>query len=486
MSSLAARLRRQLGVATASSTHRLEARMPAISSSPHPANREPVSEQQQRIARSAEQRQHIATPSVQQHFTMNASVAADQTSIIQVTHQVVSNKLGGYVRGNAVLKGSQLHGLLPLSSALDVDGPSALLMSGDTALADFRPERALYFDLETTGLPRGARSKDSWQRRSADRAGGTPLAFLIGALQIAGDGKVEVHQFLLRQQPDETAQLADFCELLRNVDYLVSFNGRSFDRNILADRLLRNRMSPERLLSLPHLDLLHPSARLYRGALGGSSLDVLERRVLGVQRPPDEVRGAEVPERWMRYLRTGDPRFLYAVLDHNVLDLLSLLTLGGHLSRALRTPGLCLAEPAMLAGAARLLLQRGQPQVGEALLHRLSSGSSHDDVVYRALASLAEHLRKMGRHDEALPLWRRMMEEKGITNLAPWRATVIALERRLGQPQQALAVITEVLEQIVALPVHSGRESDLVEFSSRRDRLTRRLESSQGQPQSAA
>jgi len=372
---------------------------------------------------------------------------------------------------------------------MSLNGDAALLLSGDVRLADFQPERALFFDLETTGLPRGARgggSPETWHRRGPTAASGTPLAFLIGALQLSKSGQVRVHQFLLRQQPDESAQLSAFSRLLEGVDYLVSFNGKSFDRNILADRLIRNRMDPERILSLPHLDLLHPSARLYRQAFGGSSLGVLERRVLGVQRPAGEVSGAEVPQRWTRYLRTGDPQFLYAVLDHNVLDLLSMVTLSGHLASALRAPGLCLAEPAMLAGAARLLMQRGQSDRAEILLRRLASGSSHDPVVYTSLARLSEHLRKTGRHGEALLLWQRMMEEKGILDLTPWRAAAIALERRLGKPRKALELVNELLERIEHLDQEAGLSSESSDFSRRKERLEKVVRRIEGKPKNAA
>ncbi len=410
-------------------------------------------------------------------------------SSTQMKHSVEVNHHGAYIHGKGVFSGDFGHGELPLSSAMRVDGETAVLLSGDVKLADFRPDRALYFDLETTGLPRGtAKQQDaqSWARRSAARAVGTPLAFLIGALQVTEQGEVHVHQFLLRQQPDETAQLQSFCALLEQVDYLVSFNGRSFDRNILADRLVRNRMSPERILDLPHLDLLHPSARLYRKALGGSSLGLLERRVLGVCRPADEVSGAAVPEHWGRYLRTGDPRFLFPVLEHNVLDLFSLLTLGGHLAQSLQSPGLCLAEPAMLAGAARLFLQRGQQERGESLLRRLSAGSSHDEVVYQALGQLSEHLRKTGRHREAIPIWQRMMEEKGLEDLSPWRAAAIAFERRLGRPEEALELTREVLRRVELSTPGYVNKAQVVEFSARRERLERRLRRLRGVPKSAA
>jgi len=399
---------------------------------------------------------------------------------IELEHRIAHTARGGYVRGYAQLPPGYCHGSLPLSSVAALDGEAAVLLSGDAELAEFRPERALFFDLETTGLPggRGGPGGDhSWRHRSRKRrrCAGTPLAFLIGAAAVDASGAVQLHQFLLRQQPDEPAQLLAFSELLQQFDYLVSFNGRSFDRNILADRLARNGMDPQRILTLPHLDLLHPSRRLYRGAFGSATLDVIERRVLGLQRPVDEVRGAQVPERWNRYLSTGDSRHLHAVLDHNVLDLLSLLTLGGHLSSCVRAPSLSLVEPVMLAAAARLLLRRGRSQQGESLLQRLALGSADDLVVYGALGSLAEHLRRDSRHDEALVLWRRMLGAAGADDLQPWRAAAISLERRMKQPAEALALVDELLCLLEAGEGLGCEASLFHEFRSRRERLRRKV-----------
>jgi uncharacterized protein YprB with RNaseH-like and TPR domain len=399
---------------------------------------------------------------------------------IVLEHRIAHTARGGFVRGHAQLPPRYCHGALPLSSVAALDGEAAVLLSGDPELAEFRPERALFFDLETTGLPgrgNGSGGDAAWRNHSQTRGrcAGTPLAFLIGAATVDASGAVQLHQFLLRQQPDEPAQLAAFGQLLKQVDYLVSFNGRSFDRNILADRLARNGMDPERILTLPHLDLLHPSRRLYRGAFGSASLDVIERRVLGLQRPADEVRGAEVPERWNRYLSTGDPRHLHAVLDHNVLDLLSLITLGGHLSHCVRAPGLALVEPVMLAAAARLLLRRGRPEQGESLLRRLALGSADDLVVYGALGSLAEHLRKGARHDEAVVLWRRMLGAAGADDLQPWRAAAISLERRLKQPAAALALVDELLGRLEDGEGLGSEASLFHEFLARRERLRRKV-----------
>lgn len=426
----------------------------------------------------------------------------------EVVREVRQGPAGGFVHGEVRLPPSWQHGGLPLGCVSRLSGDAAVLLSGDLELADFDPCRALFFDLETTGLP--GRWDDRTQRyRSDDKrrnATGSVLAFLVGTVRIARDGSVTLRQYLLRQQPDEPAVLEALQQALREVDFLVSFNGKAFDRNVLADRFARNRMHPSLVLALPHLDLLHPARRLYSKQLSRCSLGTLESELLGLQRPPGEVSGAEVPMHWDRYLATGNAGFLHPVLDHNTLDLLSLVTLGGHLADCVLQPDATLPEPQALAEAARLMLQRGDEQRGERLLRRLIQGQADgelqaapadslgakqasppeafDPVTYGASWLLAEHLRRQARHDEALPLLLSMCQSAGPFDLRPWKAAAIALERRLSRPLDALQLVEQALARCSASaapqegtsPSSGDDWSDLVR---RRIRLQKRLMRSQ-------
>lgn len=350
------------------------------------------------------------------------------------------------------------HGRLPLADVQRLDGRAAVLLTGDADLAGFDVTQALFFDLETTGLIGGAGN----------------LAFLTGALRVRSDGSAELHQLLLRDPSEEAAALAVFDELLADVDFLVSFNGKSFDRNVLADRLTMHRMPPGRVLSMPHLDLLHPARRLFRAAHGGSSLSLLEERELGVFRSADEVRGADVPGLWFDYLRSGQRSLLQPVIDHNAVDLLSLLTLGAHLVRCLEAPGVALPEPRALVAAARLLIERGEPERGEEVLRRLVEGTDDDPVFYGAATVYAEHLRRSGRHVEALPLWRRMIRVAGCADLEPWLRAAIALEWQLGRPGEALELVDDLLERLGAGGQLASQQPEIEALQRRRARLTAR------------
>jgi tetratricopeptide (TPR) repeat protein len=232
------------------------------------------------------------------------------------------------------------------------------------------------------------------------------------------------------------------------VDFLVSFNGKSFDRNVLADRFVMNRMSPSRVLELPHMDLLHPSRRLFGGLLGSCSLSALEEDFLAVYRHEAEVRGSEVPQRWFDYLRGGDVDLLEPVIEHNVLDVLSLVTLAGLLGACVEAPGLVLPQPRAQVALSRLFIERGNLHRAEELLRLLCRGRADDPVVYSALGLLAVCLRRTGRFEEAVSVWMRMIEAAGTSDIAPWLGAMIALEHRLRKPERALELAEEVLSRL--------------------------------------
>ena len=88
--------------------------------------------------------------------------------------------------------------------------------------------------------------------------------------------------------------------------------------------------------------MLHPARRLWKlrptdaasGDEGGCRLSTLERALFGFRRVGD-VPGGEIPGRFFQFLRSGDPRPLEPVLEHNRLDLVSLAAVT---ARAIRWP----------------------------------------------------------------------------------------------------------------------------------------------------
>lgn len=384
--------------------------------------------------------------------------ARPPTSPPEVPRELRGDAGGAWFFGQARFGPGHLHGRVPLDRVLAVDGHGALLLSGDAALTEFDPCKAVFFDLETTGL----------------MGGGGNLAFIVGVATVDPDGAVDLMQFTLREPADEPALLEAVRPLIEDAEVLVSFNGKSFDRHVLADRFVMNRMDPDPVLETPHLDLIHPARRLYKASRRGCGLGQLEERCLGVFRE-DDLPGSEAPAAWFAWLRTGDRKAVERVLDHNALDLLSLVALCAHLDRCVRAPGAALPEPSALAAAGRLLIERGAEERGEQVLQLLARGDALDPVVYGSLHVLADHYRRQGRHDEALPLWRRMRQAAGTADLRPWVAEAIALEHRLAKTDEALTLVDELLSKLDLLGSAAiVGDEELEALRHRRQRLARK------------
>ncbi len=167
----------------------------------------------------------------------------------------------------------------------------------------------LIFDLETTGLSGGA---------------GTH-AFLIGFLKIADEG-IRVTQYFLINLSSERLLLKHIREHMPYGTVLVSYNGKSFDYNILKSRYILNGFNQAEDDPV-HLDLLYTSRRIWKGLFSDFSLQTVENMALRFNRTGD-IPGYRVPEVYFQYLRGRDVcDELYAVFIHNKNDILSLLAI---------------------------------------------------------------------------------------------------------------------------------------------------------------
>jgi uncharacterized protein YprB with RNaseH-like and TPR domain len=212
------------------------------------------------------------------------------------------------------------HGEGPLSDALGTACAEAAALSGkcpDYGLV--APERRLYLDTETTGLFGGAGC----------------YVFLVGLGSFEG-GEFVVRQYLMRDPGEEPALLEALVERFAACEALVTFCGKSFDLPRCQDRLLLHRLEG-RLALVPHLDLYHAARRQLGHRQADARLQTCEREALGFQRE-DDLPSADCPQAWLDAVRGGETAALERVLEHNLLDILSLVRLEAHLASGLGAP----------------------------------------------------------------------------------------------------------------------------------------------------
>jgi uncharacterized protein YprB with RNaseH-like and TPR domain len=176
--------------------------------------------------------------------------------------------------------------------------------SGPGGPVTIDPHRALVLDVETGGFA------------------GVPV-FLIG-LVLLGRRPLSVLQLLARDYPEEEAILRALAELTGSRDTWVTFNGKSFDEPFLRDRATLHRV-PFRPPGT-HVDLLHAARRVWRGRLPNFRLGTLEDRVLLRPRIGD-IPSSDVPDLFHHFIRTGNAAPLRPVLEHNRIDLVSVIEL---------------------------------------------------------------------------------------------------------------------------------------------------------------
>lgn len=155
--------------------------------------------------------------------------------------------------------------------------------------------------------------------------------FLVGVIVWEDDRASEALslQLFARDYAEERAVLAASAELLRGRRTLMTYNGRSFDMPLMRERMIYHGLGncPE---PPEHLDLLHMIRARFRGRWENCKLQTCEKRLCGRSRWGD-IDGAQIPDAWHDFVHTGDAGRMAQVLEHNRLDLITMLEVLPHL-----------------------------------------------------------------------------------------------------------------------------------------------------------
>lgn len=316
------------------------------------------------------------------------------------------------------------HCQVMLSSVLNISPEILSFMAKDRDFYDFDFARALFIDTETTGL-----------------AGGTgTLAFLIGVGYFQDNG-FKVVQYFMRDYDEEAAVLWTLGNLIRNFDYLVSFNGKSYDVPLLSTRYMLNRMESP-LEGLLHLDLLSSARRLYKNRFESVSLSSLEKNLLSLQRQGD-VPGYEIPSVYFQYLKDKNPYPLKPIFYHNQIDILSMVSLAIYIAKNFQDP----LSSNTCSDRDFYCLGRVFEDMGEVNDSIKCYGKALEIVGLRekAYVRLSLLYKRLGKWDEAEKLWIAMVE-KNINSLFALIELAKYYEHKLKDFCKAKAVTQRALE----------------------------------------
>jgi len=322
-----------------------------------------------------------------------------------------------------------------------IEYPALLPASFDDSFVLPHPiqsKELIFYDLETTGLSGGAGN----------------IAFLVG-LGRQMESHFEVTQLFLEDYAGEESMLLRYAQLVDEGQPQVSYNGKSFDSQVLRTRFLINRMPS---LNLPQIDLLYPARRLWKSLLPDFSLSTLEKEVLGISRT-DDLPGRQAPDAWFEWLNGSRGRMV-GVFRHNAEDIVSLarlLNLMEDLGKGIQPPsGLA---PSFL-GMARQWASRNPAQSR----HYLEAGWANGERPCARI--LAQELRREGNWDAALRVWISLNAHQRDFHASIEIAKY--LEHRLKNHRQALMF----LDGLEGLALSQGQH-DALEY--RRARIKRKL-----------
>jgi pentatricopeptide repeat protein len=271
----------------------------------------------------------------------------------------------------------------------------------------------------------------------------------------------------MRDYDEEPAMLRELNTLLESSVGLVTFNGRSFDWNLLYTRFVQNRIKP--VVKEPiNIDLLFPARRIWSLSLESCRLASLEENVLEEYRT-DDIPGAMIPAVYFDYLSSGDTSEITRVIRHNELDILSMVALMTRMSSMLENPKL--DSPCFeLLGVGRILNIHGNQRF-EACYEACAKSENYS-VKAMASKQLSDFYKKAGNYEKALEYWKDMAESANGFFLDPLVEMAKYYEHREKNYIKALEIVECAMSAISEAGLTRGRE--FLELRKRQQRLTQK------------
>jgi uncharacterized protein len=318
-----------------------------------------------------------------------------EAGLLSCGFEYVPTKYGSCVRRVLPFDVLSSHGTRRFHDLLTADLEAIAALSKIatiTGVNHVEVEQFRFYDTETTGLGTGA---------------GT-VAFLHTVGRFVED-EFWLYQYFVDEYAAEAAVLTLMeaeqfvCQEDQSIPIIVSFNGKSFDWPLLQNRRILHSLPPlERFL---HVDLLHPSRRLWKTQFPSVRLIDIEQRVLGLARIHD-LPGSEAPLRYFQYIDSLSIETIQPVFDHNAKDVCSLVVLLAEFADILlgkNTPKTAQAHVAI----ATWFDEWSQPLEASQFYQ---SATEQPDADWKAFWKRSLFAKRQRRFPEAVALWTHMEE----------------------------------------------------------------------------
>jgi uncharacterized protein YprB with RNaseH-like and TPR domain len=346
---------------------------------------------------------------------------------------------------------SSVFGRFELSQWKRISSRQLAIIFGDEDYETISPMKLLFFDTETTGL-----------------AGGTgTIPFMLG-FGFFVEESFRVYIFLLNDLYKEDVFLNEVDRFLESHDFsgTVTYNGKSFDFPLLEARyILQRKRFP--LLKLPHLDFLFPARTLWKHTYDSRKLGHLGDILLGLSRD-DDVDASQIPGIYFNYLRSRSFFSIEKVVEHNALDLVGLAALV-LLAVKYQEDIAFTRDEGEILGTAKLYEKYGDFEKALQLYELLKQGALREEIVAKAVKSLAVIKKKKKLYKEALQLWEILSHSDANNRLAV-RELSIYFEHREKNYVKALEYVRKGLN---SMELTDSQQRD---FEKRLKRLTRKIE----------
>lgn len=364
-----------------------------------------------------------------------------------VSGELLKTQSGTFVVVRTTYQLSHLHGDILLENTATSEPYSlSAFTSGD--LPGTVAQRALIFlDTETTGL---------------GGAGAVPFLVGIGRITEAG---FEICQYVIPDYADESAMLELLMEQVGLDTTFVTYNGAAFDLPLLRDRVIINRVARDFAGNRRHIDLLHPTRRLFKRRIKECNLVNAERQLLGFHRESDTP-GYLIPSIYFDWLSHEDTSRLPGVLEHNRLDILSLHFLLAHIHRVFQSEGQVLCSGEDLYSLSRVYGRRKHHDKALRTCDRISE--VQPDISEEMLSFHAQTLKRVGEWQRAVTVWEQLAS--GLSRESYWAN--IELAKYHEHRTQDYTRATDHAKRALCRCPYSGAEKQRLEH--RLHRLTQK------------